>query len=127
MTKRVPAKSKICRRLGVNLWGRPKNPIVKHDYPPGEHGTKRRKSSGYGQQLAAKQKLKGYYGNISERQFHRFYQEAARHRGAPQGAPRRRLPLVPAARMTTNDSLSFVVIPRGGSAYQACGDMARAL
>jgi small subunit ribosomal protein S4 len=81
MTKRVPAKSKICRRLGVNLWGRPKNPIVKRDYPPGEHGTKRRKSSGYGQQLAAKQKLKGYYGNITERQFHRFYQEAARRRG----------------------------------------------
>jgi small subunit ribosomal protein S4 len=81
MTKRVPAKSKICRRLGVNLWGRPKNPIVRRDYPPGEHGTKRRKASGYGHQLAAKQKLKGYYGNITERQFYRFYQEAARHRG----------------------------------------------
>jgi small subunit ribosomal protein S4 len=81
MTKRVPAKSKICRRLGVNLWARAKNPIVKRDYPPGEHGTKRRKASGYGQQLAAKQKLKGYYGNITERQFHRLYQEAARRRG----------------------------------------------
>jgi small subunit ribosomal protein S4 len=81
MTKRVQAKYKICRRLGVNLWGRAKNPIVKRDYPPGEHGSKRRKISGYGQQLAAKQKLKGYYGNITERQFQRVYQEAARRRG----------------------------------------------
>ena len=81
MTKRVQAKNKICRRLGVNLWGRAKNPIVKRDYPPGEHGTKRRKASDYGQQLAAKQKLKGYYGNITERQFQRVYQQAARRRG----------------------------------------------
>jgi small subunit ribosomal protein S4 len=81
MTKRVQAKNMICRRLGVNLWGRARNPIVKRDYPPGEHGAKRRKISGYGQQLAAKQKLKGYYGNITERQFQRVYQEAARRRG----------------------------------------------
>jgi small subunit ribosomal protein S4 len=81
MTKRVQAKNKICRRLGVNLWGRARNPIVKRDYPPGEHGSKRRKISGYGQQLAAKQKLRGYYGNITERQFQRVYQEAARRRG----------------------------------------------
>ena len=81
MTKRVPAKSKICRRLGVNLWGRARNPIVKRDYPPGEHGSKRRKISGYGQQLAATQKLKGYYGNITEKQFHKLYEEASRRRG----------------------------------------------
>ena len=81
MTKRVQAKNKICRRLGVNLWGRAKNPIVRRDYPPGEHGSKRRKASDYGQQLAAKQKLKGYYGNITERQFQRLYQQASRRRG----------------------------------------------
>jgi small subunit ribosomal protein S4 len=81
MTKRVQSKNKICRRLGVNLWGRAKNPIVKRDYPPGEHGSKRRKISGYGQQLAAKQKLRGYYANMSERQFRRIYQEASRRRG----------------------------------------------
>ena len=52
MTKRVEAKNKICRRLGVNLWGRARNPIVKRDYPPGEHGSKRRKISGYGHELA---------------------------------------------------------------------------
>jgi small subunit ribosomal protein S4 len=81
MSKRVAAKNKICRRLGVNLWGRAKNPIIKKDYPPGEHGSKRRKVSDYGQQLAAKQKLKGYYGNITEKQFRRVYQEASRRRG----------------------------------------------
>ncbi len=81
MTKRVNSKNKICRRLGVNLWGRAKSPIVKRDYPPGEHGAKRRKISGYGQQLAAKQKLRGYYANLSERQFRRIYEEASRSRG----------------------------------------------
>ena len=81
MTKRIEAKNKICRRLGVNLWGRAKNPIIKKDYPPGEHGSKRRKMSDYGLQLAAKQKLKGYYGNITEKQFRRAYQEASRRRG----------------------------------------------
>jgi small subunit ribosomal protein S4 len=98
MTKRVAAKNKICRRLGVNLWGRARNPIVKRDYPPGEHGSKRRKISGYGQQLAAKQKLKGYYGNITERQFQRVYKEAVRRRGdtaeAMVGLLERRLDMV---------------------------------
>ncbi len=81
MTKRVEAKNKICRRLGVNLWGRPKNPIVRRDYGPGEHGQKRRKPSNFGTQLAAKQKLRGYYGNITEKQFRRTYYEAMRRRG----------------------------------------------
>lgn len=81
MSKRLAAKNKICRRLGVNLWGRAKNPIIKKDYPPGEHGSKRRKVSDYGAQLSAKQKLRGYYGNITEKQFRRVYQEASRRRG----------------------------------------------
>ncbi len=81
MTKRIEAKNKICRRLGVNLWGRAKNPVIKKDYPPGEHGSKRRKISDYGAQLSAKQKLKGYYGNITEKQFRRVYKEASRRRG----------------------------------------------
>jgi small subunit ribosomal protein S4 len=81
MSKRIAAKNKICRRLGVNLWGRAKNPIIKKDYPPGEHDSKRRKISDYGAQLAAKQKLKGYYGNITEKQFRSVYQEASRRRG----------------------------------------------
>ena len=69
MSKREPAKHKIDRRLGVNLWGRPKSPYNKRNYGPGQHGQKRKKPSDYGIQLMAKQKLKGYYGNIGERQF----------------------------------------------------------
>ena len=81
MTKRIKAKYKINRRLGVNLWGRPKSPVNKRDYRPGEHGQRRRKPSDFGLQLQAKQKLKGYYGNITERQFRRYYAEAVRRRG----------------------------------------------
>ena len=81
MTKRISSKYKICRRLGVNLWGRPKSPTNKREYGPGQHGQRRRKPTDYGIQLAAKQKLRGYYGNITERQFRRTYAEAARVRG----------------------------------------------
>ncbi len=81
MTKRIQAKTKICRRLGVNLWGRTKNPLARRDYAPGEHGQKRRKLSDYAQQLAAKQKLKHYYANMTERQFRRMYQIASKRRG----------------------------------------------
>jgi small subunit ribosomal protein S4 len=82
MTKRVHAKHKIDRRLGENIWGRPKSPYNKREYGPGEHGQRRRgKLSDYGQQLRAKQKLKGYYGNITEKQFKAIYSEAARLRG----------------------------------------------
>lgn len=81
MTKRITAKHKIDRRLGVNLWGRPKSPINRRSYGPGQHGQQRSKPSDYGIQLRAKQRLKGYYGNISERQFRRIYQEAIRQKG----------------------------------------------
>ncbi|HEY6336630.1 MAG TPA: 30S ribosomal protein S4 [Alphaproteobacteria bacterium] len=81
MTKRAESKYKINRRLGVNLWGRPKSPYNKREYGPGQHGQRRKKPSDYGLQLAAKQKLKGYYGNITERQFRRYYLEAIRRRG----------------------------------------------
>lgn len=81
MTKRLKSKYKINRRLGVNLWGRPKSPINVREYGPGAHGQRRRKPTDYGTQLMAKQKLKGYYGNISEKQFHRYYVEAVRRTG----------------------------------------------
>ena len=81
MSKRKASKYKLDRRLGVNLWGRAKSPIVRRDYGPGEHGQRRRKASDFGTQLQAKQKLKGYYGEISERQFRRVYTEASRRRG----------------------------------------------
>ncbi len=81
MSKREQSKYKINRRLGVNLWGRSKSPINKREYGPGQHGQRRRKPTEYGIQLQAKQKLKGYYGNITERQFRRIYAEANRRRG----------------------------------------------
>ncbi len=82
MSKRIQSKYKINRRFGVNLWGRPKSPVNNRDYRPGEHGQRRgRKPSDFGLQLAAKQKLKGYYGNISEKQFRRYYAEASRRFG----------------------------------------------
>ncbi|MSP48241.1 MAG: 30S ribosomal protein S4 [Alphaproteobacteria bacterium] len=81
MAKRENAKYKINRRLGVNLWGRPKSPVNRREYGPGQHGQRRKKPSDYGIQLMAKQKLKGYYGNIGERQFRRHYDEAVRRKG----------------------------------------------
>src|SRR4051812_20368423 len=81
MSKRQESKYKIDRRLGVNLWGRPKSPINRREYGPGQHGQRRKKPSDYGLQLMAKQKLKGYYGNIGERQFRRIYAEAVRRKG----------------------------------------------
>ena len=79
--KRHSAKHKIDRRLGVNLWGRAKSPLNNRDYAPGQHGQRRKKPTDFGIQLMAKQKLKGYYGNIGEKQFKRYYAEAARLRG----------------------------------------------
>ncbi len=81
MTKRTESKYKIDRRLQVNLWGRAKSPINKRESGPGQHGQRRKKPSDYGVQLMAKQKLKGYYGNISEKQFRKYYEEAMRRRG----------------------------------------------
>jgi small subunit ribosomal protein S4 len=82
MSKRLSAKHKIDRRLGQNIWGRAKSPVNNREYGPGQHGQRRRgKMSDYGTQLRAKQKLKGYYGNINERQFKNIYKEATRLKG----------------------------------------------
>jgi small subunit ribosomal protein S4 len=82
MTKRLNAKYKLDRRLGENIWGRPKSPVNKREYGPGQHGQRRKsKISDFGTQLRAKQKLKGYYANITERQFSKYYEEASRMTG----------------------------------------------
>ena len=82
MTKRHEAKYKLDRRMGENIWGRPKSPVNRREYGPGQHGQRRKsKLSDYGVQLKAKQKLRGYYGNISERQFRGIYTEAIRMKG----------------------------------------------
>ena len=82
MTKRMESKYKLDRRMGQNIWGRPKSPVNRREYGPGQHGQRRKsKLSDYGVQLKAKQKLRGYYGNISERQFRGIYDEAIRMKG----------------------------------------------
>jgi small subunit ribosomal protein S4 len=82
MSKRRSAKHKLDRRMGENIWGRPKSPVNRREYGPGQHGQRRKgKLSDFGVQLRAKQKLKGYYANISEKQFFRIYAEASRLRG----------------------------------------------
>ena len=82
MTKRLASKHKVDRRLKVNLWGRPKSPFNSRNYPPGQHGkTKRAKTSDYGIQLEAKQKMKFYYGNMNERQFRNVYRKALSKKG----------------------------------------------
>jgi small subunit ribosomal protein S4 len=82
MSKRQSAKYKIDRRMGENIWGRPKSPVNQRSYGPGQHGQRRRqKISDFGLQLRAKQKLKGYYGNLTEKQFAGTYKDAARKRG----------------------------------------------
>src|ERR1700720_3884467 len=82
MTKRREAKYKIDRRMGRNIWGRPKSPVNRREYGPGQHGQRcKGKLSDFGVQLRAKQKLKGYYANISEKQFRGIYAEAIRLKG----------------------------------------------
>jgi small subunit ribosomal protein S4 len=82
MTKRADAKYKLDRRMGENIWGRPKSPVNRREYGPGQHGQRRKgKLSDYGVQLRAKQKLRGYYGNITEKQFRHIYEEAIRLKG----------------------------------------------
>ena len=82
MTKRMESKYKLDRRMGENIWGRPKSPVNRREYGPGQHGQRRKsKLSDYGVQLKAKQKLRGYYGNITEKQFRGIYDEAIRMKG----------------------------------------------
>ncbi|MAQ36859.1 30S ribosomal protein S4 [Thioclava sediminum] len=82
MTKRTSAKYKIDRRMGENIWGRAKSPVNRREYGPGQHGQRRKgKLSDFGIQLRAKQKLKGHYGDLTEKQFRRIYAEAERVKG----------------------------------------------
>ncbi len=82
MTKRTTSKYKLDRRMGENIWGRAKSPVNRREYGPGQHGQRRKgKMSDFGIQLRAKQKLKGYYGDLTEKQFRRIYAEAERRKG----------------------------------------------
>jgi small subunit ribosomal protein S4 len=82
VTKRTSAKHKIDRRMGENIWGRAKSPLNRREYGPGQHGQRRKnKLSDFGTQLRAKQKLKGYYGDLTEKQFRKIFTEAERVKG----------------------------------------------
>ncbi|AJY46434.1 30S ribosomal protein S4 [Martelella endophytica] len=82
MSKRESSKHKIDRRMGENIWGRPKSPVNRREYGPGQHGQRRKgKLSDFGVQLRAKQKLKGYYGELREKQFLAIFEEANRRKG----------------------------------------------
>ncbi|MES2676911.1 MAG: 30S ribosomal protein S4 [Pseudomonadota bacterium] len=82
MTKRLNAKKKISRKLGASLWGQAKDPYLKRNFKPGQHGAASKgRSTDYGVQLKAKQRLKFYYGNISEKQFRNMFELASKTRG----------------------------------------------
>jgi small subunit ribosomal protein S4 len=82
MSKRKSAKYKLDRRMGENVFGRPKSPVNRREYGPGQHGQRRKgKVSDFGLQLRAKQKLKGYYGDVTEKQFKQTFQHASRMKG----------------------------------------------
>lgn len=77
MARNLNSKHKICRSYGVKLCDSYKCPIVKRNYPPGQHGQRktRIKLSDYGRQLREKQKAKYIYG-LLERQFHITFKRA---------------------------------------------------
>ncbi|PIZ31353.1 MAG: 30S ribosomal protein S4 [Alphaproteobacteria bacterium CG_4_10_14_0_8_um_filter_53_9] len=80
-TPRTQPKDKLSRRLGENLWGITKAAVVKRPTGPGQHGARRKKLTDFGIQLREKQKLKGYYANMGERQFRGVFAEAIRRKG----------------------------------------------
>ena len=82
MTRILKSKYKIDRRLRCNLWGRPKSPFNRRDYPPCLIGQNRKKKpSDFGIQLMAKQKLKCHYGYITEKQFRNLFFKASKIKG----------------------------------------------
>lgn len=81
MTKRLQAKKKVSRKLGASLWGQDKDPYLKRNYRPGQHGLASKRGTDYGVQLKAKQRLKFYYGNISEKQFRNLFELASKSKG----------------------------------------------
>jgi len=77
---------RFCRREGLKLYLKSdrcftdKCSFDRNQYPPGQHGQRRIRVSEYGQQLREKQKVKRIYG-VLEKQFRRYFQQAARTKG----------------------------------------------
>ncbi|QKX02364.1 30S ribosomal protein S4 [Wolbachia endosymbiont of Dirofilaria (Dirofilaria) immitis] len=81
MTTIISRKYRISRRLGVNLWGRVKDPVNKRKYPPGQHGILGfKRLSDFGKQFAAHKKFKFYYA-ISSKQLRRIFLDAYNRKG----------------------------------------------
>ena len=86
MARYLEARCRQCRREGEKLFLKgekcftDKCPVERRSYPPGQHGQKQTRLSGYGQQLREKQKIRRTYG-VLEKQFRRIYAEADRRKG----------------------------------------------
>jgi len=81
MGRDLRPKHKIIRKFGENILDTQKNPLIKRNYPPGQHGPKGKgRVSEYGKQLTEKQKAKAAYG-ILERQFENYYKKATTQPG----------------------------------------------
>ncbi len=79
MARYIGPKSRISRRFGEGIYGADKV-LSKKNYPPGQHGNSRKKTSEYGMQLREKQKAKYTYG-VLERQFRNLFEKAVKQEG----------------------------------------------
>ncbi len=79
MARYIGPKSRISRRFGEGIYGADKV-LSKKNYPPGQHGNSRKKTSEYGMQLREKQKAKYTYG-VLERQFRNLFEKAVKQDG----------------------------------------------
>jgi small subunit ribosomal protein S4 len=80
MARYTGPRHKACRRARTPLCQSKRCPVDRRPYPPGQHGRGRVRESDYLVQLREKQKLRTMYG-VLERQFRRYYEEAARRQG----------------------------------------------
>lgn len=80
MARYTGPRHKACRRARTPLCQSKRCPVERRPYPPGEHGRGRIRESDYLIQLREKQKLRTMYG-VLEKQFRRYYEEAARRQG----------------------------------------------
>lgn len=83
MSRYIGSINKKSRRLNFSLLENENefNSGKKRRYAPGQHGAKRKKLSGYGEQLQEKQKMMYLYG-LNDRQFRRTFQIAKHIKGA---------------------------------------------
>ncbi|MFA9440278.1 30S ribosomal protein S4 [Uliginosibacterium sp. sgz301328] len=81
MSRFTGPRLKVMRALGIELPGLSRKSIENRPNPPGQHGARPRRKSGFGNQLMEKQKLRMNYG-LTETQIRRLMAEAKSDRGA---------------------------------------------